>query len=334
VRYSVIVPAFNAATDIESCLRALLAQSVPPDQYEIIVVDDGSSDRTAEVVQMFPVRFVQQAHAGPASARNLGARLATAEFLLFTDADCVPVYTWIQEIVRPLENDTRVAGTKGVYRTRQRGLIPRMAQVEFEEKYAHLRQHACIDFVDTSSAAFRADAFWQAGGFDTGFRSASNEDTQLSFALVSRGWRLVFCERAVVYHRHSETLWRYLQRKWRHGYWRVRVYESHPGKMAGDSYTPRSTQLQMASAMLAVVLAPLPPTRHLSRICLAVFVVASLPFVRRAVPVGPEVAMVVPPVLFLRAMALASGLLAGALRLMIGRRVSRNRNSGVLSLMR
>ena len=327
MRYSVIVPAYNAARDLAACLSALADQSVGRDSYEMLVVDDGSTDATAEIAQRYPVRLLRQAHAGPASARNHGAREAQAELLLFTDADCVPVRTWIAEIVRPLEADRGVAGSKGVYRTRQHGLVPRMAQVEFEEKYAHLRRNTYIDFVDTSSAAFRADAFRQAGGFDTGFEAASNEDTQLSFTLVSQGWRLVFCEAAVVYHRHSETLGQYLQRKWRHGYWRVRVYQRYPAKMAGDSYTPRSTQVQMVSAALATLLTPLPATRRFGLACLGVFALATLPFVRRAVPAGRGVAMVVPPMLFLRALALGSGLALGAVQLQLTRRAPNKQTS-------
>jgi glycosyltransferase involved in cell wall biosynthesis len=320
------VPAYNAAVDLAACIEALLDQSVGRGCFEVLVVDDGSIDSTADVARRYPVRLLQQSHAGPASARNHGAREAAGEFLLFTDADCVPVRTWVADIVRPLEANFRVAGTKGVYRTRQRGLVPRMAQVEFEEKYAHLRRSPYIDFVDTSSAAFRADAFWQAGGFDAGFEVASNEDTQLSFALVSRGWRLVFCEAAVVYHRHSETLGRYLQRKWRHGYWRVRVYQHYPAKMAGDSYTPRSTQIQMASAALATLLTPLPATRRLGLISLGMFALATLPFVRRALPAGADVAIAIPPMLFLRALALGSGLALGVLQLRLAQPLFRRLN--------
>jgi len=323
VRYSVIIPAYNAARDLEACLRALMDQSVPRDQYEVLVVDDGSTDGTAEIAGRYAVRVIRQAHAGPASARNHGARQATGTFLLFTDADCEPVREWIAEIVRPLEADPTVAGSKGAYRTRQRGLIPRLAQVEFEEKYARLRRQPFIDFVDTSSAAFRADAFWQAGGFDAAFAAASNEDTQLSFSLVAMGWRLMFCERAVVYHRHSESLARYLQRKWRHGYWRVRVYQRHPHKMTGDSYTPRSMQLQMLSAPLVLLLAPLPATRRLAQLSLAVFLLATLPLVRRAAAAGVAVAASIPAVLFIRALTLEAGLMVGALRLRLGRALQR-----------
>jgi glycosyltransferase involved in cell wall biosynthesis len=312
-RYSVIVPAYNAAETLAACLEGLLDQTTPRGSYEVLVVDDGSTDGTGEVAGRFPVRVLRQAHAGPASARNAGARAAGGEFLLFTDADCVPVRTWIEEITRPLAADGRVAGVKGTYRTRQTGVIARFAQVEFEEKYARLRRRATIDFVDTASAAFRGDAFWQVGGFDPAFPVASNEDTQLSFTLVARGWRLVFAEGAAVYHRHSDSLGRYLRRKWRHGYWRTRVYRRYPRKVLGDSYTPRSLQLQFLGAALALALAPMPRARPLAPAGLALFGLGTLPFVRRAAPGGRGLAVAVPGLLFLRALALGAGLAQGAL---------------------
>jgi glycosyltransferase involved in cell wall biosynthesis len=313
IQYSVIVPVWNAAHDLDACLQALLDQSVPADTYEVIIVDDGSTDNSAEVAGRYPVCVIRQQHHGPASARNAGARQAQGRFLLFTDADCVPVQTWIEEIVRPLEANCHVAACKGVYRTQQRGLIPRIAQVEFEEKYANLRRHTSIDFVDTGSAAFRADAFWGAGAFDTSFPVPSNEDTQLSFTLASQGWQLMFAEGAVVEHRHSQTLAQYLRRKWRHGFWRVKVYHRYPRKMTGDSYTPRSLQVQMACATLTTVFAPFPVTRRLAAVTLGCFLLATLPFVRRAKHFGRDVAAFVPVVLFMRALALCAGLATGAL---------------------
>jgi GT2 family glycosyltransferase len=148
---------------------------------------------------------------------------------------------------------------------------------------------------------------------------ASNEDTLLSFNLAARGWRLVFAEHAAVYHQHAESLGRYLRRKWRHGYWRVRVYRQHPGKMLGDSYTPRSTQLQLFGATLTVGLAPLPRGRALAPAGAAIFLLGTLPFVRRALPAGPDLAAAVPGILFLRALALGIGLAQGALSQLVER---------------
>lgn len=319
VRYSVIVPAFNAGVTLEDCLRGLFEQTVARDLYEVIVVDDGSTDDTVTIAERFPVRLLRQKQSGPAVARNLGARAALGCFLLFTDADCEPTPIWLAEIVAPLDADTEIAGVKGAYRTRQTSLIARFCQVEFEVKYAGLRRRRFIDFVDTYSAAFRKDAFWGAGGFDPSYPLPTVEDAELAYNLAAQGHRLVFAERAVVYHRHPESLWRYAFRKWRFGFWRVRVYQRHPNKLAGDSNTPRSTQAQMAFACLSVVLAPFPETRWLAGAALVTFGLATAPFVRQAWSGGRIVAAIVPPLMYIRALALGTGLLTGVVALQLQR---------------
>src|SRR5690349_3945565 len=85
--YSVIIPAFNAADYIGHAIHCALTQTVPP--LEVLVVDDGSTDKTAEVVSQYPppVRLLRQSNAGPGAARNHGAREARGEWLAILDAD-------------------------------------------------------------------------------------------------------------------------------------------------------------------------------------------------------------------------------------------------------
>ena len=82
---SVVIPVFNGAAYVGQAIESVLNQTPPPD--EIVVVDDGSSDSTAEVVQRYPVQFHRQANQGPGAARNLGIRESSGEFLAFLDAD-------------------------------------------------------------------------------------------------------------------------------------------------------------------------------------------------------------------------------------------------------
>ena len=266
-----IVPAYNAAGTLSSCLAALASQVYPCSSYEVIVVDDGSTDATAAIAHDAGVSLITQPNAGPAAARNRGAAAAQGELLLFTDADCVPVPGWISALVAPF-SDPSVAGAKGAYLTRQRGGVPRFTQLEYQERYDRMAGRETIDFIDTYSAAYRRDVFLANSGFDSVFPTASVEDQELSFRLAEKGYRLVFAPDALVYHRHNPTLRAYVRRKFYIGYWKALIARWHPSRMAQDSHTPGTVKLQMALAALSLL-------------SLAVALIGSLVFGLRAVPV-------------------------------------------------
>ncbi|HEV2123777.1 MAG TPA: glycosyltransferase, partial [Chloroflexota bacterium] len=197
---SVIVPAFNAEESLGRCLDALAEQGIPGPGRELIVVDDRSTDLTRGVASRPGVTVLEGPGTGPAGARNVGARAATGETLIFLDADTVPQPGWIGEMLAPL-HDPAVVAVKGRYCTDQRSLLARFAQLEFEWKYARLERATRVDFVDTGTASYRREAFLDAGGFDEGFRAS--EDVDLAFRLASQGARFAFNPRAVVLHHHT-----------------------------------------------------------------------------------------------------------------------------------
>ena len=323
---SVIVPVYNGEDTLGDCLAALQAQSLPSDQYEIVVVDDGSTDRTTEIARRHGVRLFRQSNAGPAVARNRGAQAARGEILLFTDADCEPASDWIEWMTEPF-CDPEVAGAKGVYRTRQKELVARFVQREYEDKYVRLSHQDCIDFVDTYSAAYRRDVFFANGGFDTLFPTASVEDQELSFRLARKGYRLVFAPRAAVYHRHDTTLGQYWQRKFGIGYWKVLLLRWHPERAVRDSHTPQVLKVQIGLVGLLgllILLAPFWVLARWSALTIAVFfVLTAIPFLFRVAPRDLVVAVVAPLLLLVRALALGTGLAAGFLR--FSRRISSRR---------
>ena len=138
---TVVVPVYNGAAVISRCLEALGRQTVAPDAYEIIVVNDGSTDATADTVESWRLahpqhrcRLVQQANAGPAAARNRGAHAATAPILLFTDADCAPLPDRVERMSEAFRQPD-VAGAKGAYLSDQLEPAPRFVQAEYEDRY-------------------------------------------------------------------------------------------------------------------------------------------------------------------------------------------------------
>ena len=318
--YSVIVPAYQAAGSLGLCLDALNAQTVARDLYEVIVVDDGSTDGTGEIAQQAGARVITQRNAGPAAARNAGAAAGRGDLLLFTDADCAPVSGWIAALAVPFA-DERVAGAKGTYLTSQRALVPRFTQLEYQDRYDRMAGVESINFVDTYSAAYRRDIFLANAGFDPAFRF--DEDQEFSFRLTEKGYRLVFAPAAQVYHRHNATLAAYIRRKFLMAHWKVPVTQRHPGRAMRDSHTPQALKLQMglaavtAVAFLITALVSLAGWR-LSALALAVCLLAALVFGLTEIPFLVKVwrrdrGVTLPAVglLWVRAFALGAGFALG-----------------------
>ncbi|MCI5207837.1 MAG: glycosyltransferase [Candidatus Electrothrix sp. ATG2] len=327
---SVIVPAWNAEKTLALCLRSLIRQTFSRDRYEIIVVDDGSTDRTAEIARQFSVAYYHQENQGPAAARNAGVNLTQGNLVFFTDADCVPDPNWLEEMAAPFARPD-VAAVKGAYRTEQKGLIARFAQVEFEERFTMLEQRESIDMVDTYSAGFRKEIFLELGGFDTRFPKANNEDTEFSYRMAAQGYTMVFTPRALVRHlNHPDSVLRYFRLKFGRGYWRLMVYRMVPEKILKDSYTPQTLKMQivglflMGGCLLYLLFcstcsaSPLTwPFLTLSSVCLF-FLSQIIPFVRIALKHDRTVACLSPLLLALRAAAIGSGVVWGGIRLWTG----------------
>jgi len=313
---SVVVPARDAEDTLPTCLSALREQTLPPDHYELIVVDDGSRDRTAQIAAEYDARLIRQDASGPAAARNAGAQAARGDLLVFTDADCAPAPDFLETISASFD-DPDLIGAKGAYRTRQTGWTPRFVQGEYEHKYDRMARFEKIDFIDTYAAAYRRGVFLENQGFDTRFTTASVEDQEFSFRLARKGYRLVFVPEAVVYHRHDRTVLEYLRRKYGIGYWKAYLLRWHPDRLS-DTHTPLAQRMQVALVPLALVLAILSPLHiwaaYASLSALALVALSALPELLSILRRDPALLLIAPVMVLMRALALSTGLIIGALR--------------------
>ena len=311
---SIIIPTFDGASRIGDCLDALVKQTAGRD-VEILVVNDGSTDNTVDVVTLYSgIRLISQANAGPAAARNRGASEARGSIILFTDDDCVPMPDWLDAMIEPFE-DPEVVGAKGVYRTYQKRLIARFVQIEYEDRYRLMAGLDYIDFIDTYSAAFRRDRFLEMTGYDTSFPVACAEDAELSYRMSARGWKMKFAPAAIVYHTHPETLSRYLKRKYKFTFWRMLAVRKNPSKAVKDSHTPQLMKFQLlfAPALLFAGVFDLAvrPAVPASLLVLAAFLLSTLPFALRAIRKDPIVGLLSPALLAARSCAQVLGVTAG-----------------------
>ena len=310
-RASVVIPTRNGGDRIPDLLAALgRQQAVKP--WEITVVEDGSNTVVPPPGGTPEVRILRQPQRGPGAARNRGAAVATGEFLVFLDDDCLPRPEWLEEMLAPCV-DPRVVGVKGAYTTAQGGVVPLFVQAEYEEKYARLARKPYVNFVDGYSAAFRRTVFVAMGGFDESFPMASVEDREFSLRLSRGQGLMVFNRRAVVSHRHVATFAGYVAKKFKYGRWGVRILRAMPAEFVGDDHTPHSQRLQvLLVAPLPFVVVALLWSPWPALVWAATFWGSSLPLTRRAWSRGWRVGLATFPLVFLRAVGLACGLAWGA----------------------
>lgn len=232
LRASIIIPAYNAQKTLPECLAACLAQDYPA--FEVIVVDDGSTDDTGIIAVKFEaVQYHLQPNGGPSSARNTGARLATGDILVYTDADCVPRRDWLTQLTRSFEEGVvAVGGTYDIANPASR--LARVVQAEIANRHQQFKGD--VDFLGSFNVAYRRSAFEAVDGFNPSYRQASGEDNDLAYRLHDTGGRMVFNPQAIVAHYHPERLFAYLRTQARHGYWRVKLYQEHPRRARGDHY--------------------------------------------------------------------------------------------------
>lgn len=321
---SVVIPVRNGKTVIDECLDSLREQTYPNADFEVVVVDDESTDDTAELLEAQgrdweaagdapALRVVRQSWGGAGVARNRGVAESRGDIVLFTDADCAPTADWVEVMVAPLA-DPEVAAVAGGYLTKQGSLVARLAQAEFEQRYRFIEQHSDVDFAFTHSAAVRREAFLAIGGFDE--RMPNNaDDLELSYRLIDAGYRIKFERHGLVYHRHPATWFDYTHKKFGRGYWRAIVLKRFPSKAAQDSYTPQTLKLEivllgLTGLISAAAILGVPFAGWLALLTAGLLLLTTLPF---AFQLRGSLAMRLAAPLFvvLRAGALGSGAVLG-----------------------
>ncbi|WP_022835054.1 glycosyltransferase [Salisaeta longa] len=217
---SVIVPVYNGAATLPACLDGLAAQAYPADRFEVIVVDNGSTDATASVARAAGVRVLHETDIQSSyAARNRGIRHAKGRLFAFTDADCVPAPDWLMQAVPAFEDATvgAVGGaiTGGAPRTWVEAQL--VAQGWLSEHGG--LQHPYRPFPQTANAIYRREVFDAVGLFEA--RWISGGDADLAWRMQAEtNWRVRHVPAAAVEHRHRTDL-RGLYRqckKWGHGH--------------------------------------------------------------------------------------------------------------------
>ena len=217
-KISIIIPVYNGAGTLSSCLDSVMALDYPKECLETIVIDNNSTDSTKEIIRQYPVKYVFEEIRSPARARNKGIENSSGEFIAFIDADCVATGNWINSLILQMKN----ANTGGIG-----GRIESFTPQTWVEKYIvskkfytqwgqKPRLNYFLPWIFTSNALFRRDALEKVGLFDSRFTLAASEDIDITTRVALAGYHIIYAHKAVVLHKHRSNLknfcaWRY---KW------------------------------------------------------------------------------------------------------------------------
>ncbi|MBA7507792.1 Undecaprenyl-phosphate 4-deoxy-4-formamido-L-arabinose transferase [subsurface metagenome] len=202
---SVVVPTYNRKELLKRCLRSLFKQSYPTKSYEIIVVDDGSSDGTHKFLkekekEIQNLRAFRQKNKGCAAARNLGVKNARGEVILFTDDDCVVPRNWINQHLKHY-GEKNVAGVGGTLWPKEMNWIEEFKIAEYLDEFTQLMEVTDPKMgkgLATCNCSYRKKVFERIGPFDENFLTGS--DPEFSKRVLSNGYPLIKDPSIKVYH--------------------------------------------------------------------------------------------------------------------------------------
>jgi glycosyltransferase involved in cell wall biosynthesis len=282
---SVIVPAYNAENTIDECLRSLLDQEYPGNRYEVIVVDNASTDGTRNKIKNFSVRYILNNRIKSSySSRNMGIREAKGTILAFTDADCVANPTWTRIAANALLNRP---GTGCVA-----GGIKSPAPGNCIEEYLHERDFLSqreshkffnfLPFAQTANAFYRKEVFDRIGLFRENWKSGGDADLSWRMQLGT-DFKLEFCDDAVITHKHRTTLEGLYEQFKTHGEGQAYLYKAYSSELARPGVrTSASSLIRLIKSLFACIgvsdtlLSELPPEARRERLSAIIYTARTL----------------------------------------------------------
>jgi GT2 family glycosyltransferase len=234
-RISVVIAAYNAAATLEDCLTSLTRLTYP--DYEVIVVNDGSTDATGEIAERFAAadprfRAVHTPNGGLSAARNVGLAEARGEIVAYTDADCRADPDWLYYLALTLINKPVVGAGGPNLVPPDDGWVARCVGQAPGGPTHILVSDEVAEHIPGCNMAFWKWALEELGGFNPLYRQAG-DDVDICWRLQARGYGLGFSPAAIVWHHRRNSVGAYLKQQAGYGRAEALLERVHPGKFNG-----------------------------------------------------------------------------------------------------
>lgn len=247
-KISIIVPVFNAEKHIRVCIESLINQNYPKNCYEIILVDNGSTDGTKDIMDIYKdkIKIFYEQKRGSYAARNTGMRNADGDIIAFTDSDCTASKDWLKELNDVFSEDVEHGDIGCIV-----GDIhshPGETLIETYSKNRDIISQKCsLNFLPyglTANVAFKKDVFDVIGCFDENFTSGGDADISWRMQL-STMYKLIYSSKAIVIHHHRTTLKNLFIQHFKYGIGSVLLHKKYRSKMNYDTRKSLSNWLKL-----------------------------------------------------------------------------------------
>ena len=209
--FSIVIPTHDRNQQLLYCIKTILGITYPRHRFEVIVVDDGSRVPVRWMLSSYfeklNLRVFYKQKAGPASARNLGARVAKGEYLVFLDDDCTPDPSWLQRLaIRTIQAPDKAIGglTVNMLQKNRFSCATQLVVDYLYNKYNRDARNA--RFFIATNFAVPADGFANVEGFDENMPFAGGEERELWTRWINKGYSMTFAPEVVVYHKRQLNL--------------------------------------------------------------------------------------------------------------------------------
>ncbi|MFW6089221.1 MAG: glycosyltransferase [Gemmatimonadota bacterium] len=214
---SVVVPAYGRPDALGACVDALLRLEPPEGGYEVVVVDDGSPEPLT-LAEHSVVRLVRQPNAGPAAARNHGARIARGRVLAFTDDDCRPAPDWLVRLITSLESTPgALVGGRTVNALTDNPFASASQAIIDHHYETYNRPGSDTVFFTSNNFVVSRERFQSLGGFDESFAGAAGEDRDFCDRWLAAGFPIRYVPDALVRHAHEMSAWGFVRQQFAYG---------------------------------------------------------------------------------------------------------------------
>jgi GT2 family glycosyltransferase len=269
---SVVIAAYNAEKYVKPVLDAILKQTVLPG--EIVVVDDGSKDKTLAVLKGYPknldaglrkrfrkikrYKVARQKNKGPAGASNAAIRAAKGDIIVSVDSDAILDKRFIEKAVAELKQDKKTGVVGGYIRTANpKSFWARMMGYDLEYRYDRIgglrKKKALVEHVSPNNTAYRKEVFKKAGYFDEKYHYC--QDVDHSYRVRDAGYKIMLLKDAGSAHFWKESWWGYTKQQFNVSYWRMKLVRKRPAKVKGDTVAGMRMFMQVPVTGLIVLLA-------------------------------------------------------------------------------